>query len=154
VFDYDYGPGFGDKVIGTPPVAARSATPLAKGAVRGNTATLALPNAAIQAHLNDAQAQPLAALVTLPHPSPVSSGRSFDVLVNAPANLAQAATESPFYAGTIAFFGAMTHMTMRHDATFVVPLPKRPEVFAAPAPLPGAKKAAPNATALTIRLVP
>ena len=155
VFDYDYGPGFGDKIISTsPPVAAKSPTPLAKGAVKGNTAMLALPRAAIQTHLNDTSARPLAALVTLPQPGPASSGRSFDVLVNAPANLNQGAADSPFYAGTIAFFGAMTHMTMRHDATFVVPLPKRPEVFAAPAPMAAAKKAAPNAATLTIRLVP
>jgi len=155
VFDYDYGPGFGDKIIGTPPqVAAKSTAPLARAAVTRNIATLSLPNAAVQAHLDSAQAQPLAVQVTLPHPGPASSGRSFDVLVNAPASLTEAAPDSPFFAGTIAFFGAMTHMPMRHDATFVVPLPKRPEVFAAPAPMAGAKKAAANTTALTIRLVP
>ena len=155
MFEYDYEPGFGEKVISTPPqVASRKAAPLVRSAGKGNTASLALPRAAVEAHLNDAAARPLTAQVTLPHPGPASSGRSFDVLVNAPGNVTGAAADSPFYAGTIAFFGAMTHMNMSHDVTFVVPLPKRPQVFAAPAPTAGARKGAANTATLTIRVVP
>ena len=62
-----------------------------KGAGKGNTASLALPRAAVEAHLSDAAARPLIAQVTLPHPGPASSGRSFDVLVNAPGNVTEAA---------------------------------------------------------------
>ena len=72
-------------------------------------------------------AAPAVAQVTLPHPGPASSGPSFDVLVNAPASH-RGAADSPFYAGTIAFFGAMT-AEMRDYATFVVPLPNKPQVF-------------------------
>jgi hypothetical protein len=46
------------------------------------------------------------------------------------------------------------HAAMRHDATFVVPLPKKPQVLRAPAPLAAAKKGPANTTPLTIRLVP
>ena len=74
------------------------------------------------------------AQVTLPHPGPASSGRSFDVLVGAPGQVTEAAADSPILAGTIAFFGAMTHMKMSHAVTFVVPLPKQPQMFVPPVP--------------------
>ena len=45
-------------------------------------------------------------------------------------------------------------MKMSHDVTFVVPLPKQPQMFAAPAPTAGARKGAANTTTLTIRVVP
>ncbi len=43
---------------------------------------------------------------------------------------------------------------MSHDATFVVPLPTRPQVFASPAPMAAAKKAAANVQTVTVRVVP
>jgi tyrosinase len=74
--------------------------------------------------------------------------REFDVLINAPADVTQAAADSPYYAGTIAFFGPMMPgMKMSTDATFAVPLPKTLQAFTA---LPAA---ASNAT-LNIRVVP
>jgi tyrosinase len=159
VFEYDYAPGFGEKVIEPPPAIANAA-PLARGTVKANTASVAVPNAVIQNHLNDALPRPLMAQVTLPHPSATSSSRSFDVLVNAPPGT-QGGADSPFYAGTIGFFGNMTGMKMSHDATFVVPLPKTLQAFtavSAPNAAPGAPKnaelAATNATTLNIRLVP
>ena len=155
VFEYDYEPGFGEKVISTPAqVASTKAAPLARGTAKGNTASVAVPRAAIEAHLSDSIPRPLMAQVTLPHPGPASSGRSFDVLVGAPGQVTEAAADSPFFAGTIAFFGAMTRMKMSHDVTFVVPLPKQPQMFAAPAPTAGARKGPANATTLTIRVVP
>jgi tyrosinase len=42
------------------------------------------------------------------------------VLVNAPAGVTSVDPESPYYAGTISFFGAMRGMAM--DVTFAVPL--------------------------------
>jgi tyrosinase len=157
VFEYDYAPGFGEKVIEPPPaVAAGNAAPLARGTVKANTASVAVSNAVIQNHLNDALPRPLMAQVTLPHPSTTSSSRSFDVLVNAPPGM-QAGADSPYYAGTIGFFGNMTGMKMSHDATFVVPLPKSLQAFATPKTLgapKNAKLAATSATTLNIRLVP
>jgi tyrosinase len=155
VFEYDYAPGFGEKVIEPPPAVANAA-PLARGTVKANTASVAVSNAVIQNHLNDALPRPLMAQVTLPHPSATSSSRSFDVLVNAPPGT-QAGADSPYYAGTIGFFGNMTGMKMSHDATFVVPLPKSLQAFAAPNTLgapKNAKLAAAGATTLNIRLVP
>ena len=44
VFEYDYEPGFGEKVIATPAqVASTKAAPLARGTAKGNTASVALP---------------------------------------------------------------------------------------------------------------
>jgi len=46
------------------------------------------------------------------------------------AGVTQVGADSPYYAGTIAFFGSMmSGMKMSHDATFAVPLPKRPAAF-------------------------
>jgi tyrosinase len=75
------------------------------------------------------------------------------VLVNAPPGT-QAGADSPFYAGTIGFFGAMTGMKMSHDATFVVPLPKQLQAFTTPGAPKNAKLSATNTTTLNIRLVP
>jgi tyrosinase len=162
VFEYDYAPGFGENVV-TPPataVSAKNAAPLARGTVRANAASVAVSNAVIRNHVADALPRPLMAQVTVPHPRATSSARSFDVLVNAPPGT-PAGADSPFFAGTIGFFGNMPGMKMSHDATFVVPLPKNLQAFtAANAPNPtlgapkNAKLAATNATTLNIRLVP
>jgi tyrosinase len=162
VFEYDYAPGFGENVV-TPPapaVSARNTAPLARGTVKANGASVAVSNAVIRNHLADTLPRPLMAQVTLPQPKATSSARSFDVLVNAPPGT-QAGADSPFYAGTIGFFGNMAGMKMSHDATFVVPLPKSLQAFTAvstPNPTLGAPKsaklAATNATTLNIRLVP
>src|SRR5207245_3852693 len=56
--------------------------------------------------------------------------REFDVVVGAPAEVAQVGADSPYYAGTIAFFGNMMRMEgSPTDATFAVPLPRAPEAF-------------------------
>ena len=148
VFEYDYGPGSGDEVILPPrPAVASAKAPPIKGTLRANTAVVAVPREAVQGHLADTQPHPLVAAVTLPRPGGLSTARRFDVLVNAPAGASQVDADSPYYAGTIAFFGPMMpgmHMSM--DTTFAVPLPKRLPAFTALA-------AAPSAT-LNIRVVP
>jgi tyrosinase len=147
VFDYDYQPGFGEAIVQPPgtAVAAKAAPPV-KGRVKGNAGSVVVPGAAVQSHLADAQPRPLMAQVTLPRPSGLSTAREFDVLVNAPPGVTQVSADSPYYAGTIAFFGpTMPGMKMSADAAFAVPLPKRPEAFAI--------GAANNAT-LNIRVVP
>ena len=47
------------------------------------------------------------------------------MIVGGPEDLTQVTADSPYYAGTMAFFGPTMQMEgMSHDATFVVPLPK------------------------------
>jgi tyrosinase len=131
-FNYSYEPGFGEKVVETPSggLKATQAKPPLRGVVKGNTASVGVPTAAIKNHLAAPLGASLIAEVTLPRPSGTSSAREFDVIVGAPANVTQVDADSPFYAGTIAFFGNMTHMHhMPADATFAVPLPKAPQAF-------------------------
>jgi tyrosinase len=108
-FDYDYQPGFGEDVIQPPStaVAARAAVAPVQGSVKANVGSVVVPRAAIQSHLADTLPRPLMAAVTLPRPSGLSTAREFDVLINAPADVTQASADSPYYAGTIAFFGPM-----------------------------------------------
>ena len=107
VFDYNYTPGTGEKIVEPPAaaVAARRALPLLKGTLKANVASVAVPNAAIENHLADTLSQPLVAVVTIPRPSGLSNAREFDVLVNAPPGVTQVSADSPYYAGTVAFFG-------------------------------------------------
>jgi tyrosinase len=148
LFDYDYEPGFGEEVVQSPnaAVAASKAAPPVKGTVKANVGSVAVSSAMIQSHLADTLPRPLMAEVTLPRPSGTSTAREFDVLVNAPPGVTQVSADSPYYAGTIAFFGPMMPgMKMSTDATFAVPLPKTLQAFTA---LTAAR------TTLNIRVVP
>ena len=88
----------------------------------------------------------------MPRPTDASSDRQFDVLVDAPSDVTQVSSDSPYYAGTIAFFGGMMHMPgMTSDATFLVPLPKRKRTFKG---LTEANGAEAKRVAVTIRVVP
>jgi tyrosinase len=131
-FDYYYESGFGDQEVSAAgsKLTAQHPAPQVIGAVKGNTASVTLPTAAIKAHLSAGNIPSLFAEVTLPHPGADSSGREFDVIVGAPAGVTQVSADSPYYAGAIAFFGHMMNMAgPSHQATFVIPLPKSPEVF-------------------------
>lgn len=67
-------------------------------------------------------AQQLYALITFDRPTDRNSPREFVVLLNAPDDVKTAPPGSPYYAGSVAFFGApMPGMT--HRSTFIVPLP-------------------------------
>ena len=147
VFDYDYEPGFGEQVVEPPSAAvAASKAPPVKGNVKGNAASVVMPRATVQNHLAE-NARPLMAEITLPRPAGRSTAREFDVLINAPPDVTQVAADSPYYAGTLAFFGPlMPGMKMAMDASFAVPLPKKPDAF------PGL--AAANNATLNIRVVP
>lgn len=149
VFDYDYEPGFGEAVV-QPPAAALAgakAAPAIKATIKGNVATVVVPRPAVQSHLAEATPRPLMAQVTVPRPGGTSTQREFDVLVNAPPGVTQVSADSPYYAGTVAFFGSMMPgMQMSHDATFAVPLPRTLRAFTT-------LGAANNAT-LTIQVVP
>lgn len=148
-FEYDYEAGFGEQVV-NPPAALltqRRRRPLVRGVVRGSAATLSVPTETVREHLAAAGGASLVAEVTLPHPGPDSADREFDVIVNAPAGVTEVGADSPYYAGTVAFFGKMMGMEgMVMDATFAVPLPKSPQTFRS-------LGAAAN-TAVNIRIVP
>jgi tyrosinase len=128
-FHYDYEPGSGDEVAETAGALLKShARLLLKGEMNGHTGSIAVPRAAVNEHLSSAAAASLIAEVTVQRPSASSFTREFDVIVGAPAGVTQVDADSPYYAGTIAFFGHMSHV-MSEDATFAVPLPKRRAVF-------------------------
>jgi tyrosinase len=148
VFDYDYEPGSGEDVVQqpSPPVAANR-PPTLTAAINNNSGTVTVPRAAIQNHLAATAQRPLIAQVTLPRPGGLATAREFDVLVNAPPGVTNTGPDTPYYAGTVAFFGpTMPGMNMSMDTTFAVPLPKA---------LPAFTKlgAAANAT-LDIRVAP
>lgn len=143
-FNYDYEPGYPERVSSE--VSHRR--PKIRGMVRANRATITVSNAAIREHLAEPEAASLIAEVTLPHPTPSSPSREFDVLVGAPPDVTSVSADSPYYAGTIAFFGIMTHAhAMAGDATFAVPLPRKPQAFRNLA-------AAETNSAVNIRIVP
>src|SRR5262249_23722047 len=149
VFDYDYEPGFGENIV-TPPspvLAATGVVPPIKGRLKANAASVAVPTTAIQSRLAEAIPRPLMAQITVPRPTVTSSAREFDVLVNAPEGVTQVGADSPFYAGTIAFFGpTIPGMRMSANATFAVPLPRTLQALAA--------VGATNKATLNIRVVP
>jgi tyrosinase len=122
-FDYDYELGSGDEVI-TPPPVALAAPPKTRfaGKLKGQVGVVAVPAALLKQATESKTGRTLVAQVTLPHPSAPSAQRNFDVLVNAPPGVTSVDADSPYYAGTIAFFGYMPHRAM--DATFHVPLTK------------------------------
>jgi tyrosinase len=128
-FNYQYQPGFPERFEQTSGVQGRPQRPPVRGTVRGNRATLSLPSAVVKEHLA-APGATLIAEVTVPHPTPSNPTREFHVLVGAPANVTDAGPDSPFYAGTIAFFGNVSHAHgAAPEATFAVPLPKTPQAF-------------------------
>ncbi|MDE1148155.1 MAG: tyrosinase family protein [Azospirillaceae bacterium] len=140
-FGYDYEPGFGSDIKAGTAVASNAVPRTFKGSLKNKAVTLALPHAAVENH----QAAPLARLVAeITVARPDKGGREFTVLVNAPPGVTEAAPDSPYYGGIIAFFGpAMPGMAM--DMTFTVPLPKTLQAFT--------QLGAGNAD-LNIRLVP
>ncbi|KRB07158.1 tyrosinase family protein [Lysobacter sp. Root690] len=131
VFDYDYGPGFGSE-LPIVPKRKSGATKygVIKGGIEAGAASVLLPNTLVEQHLASAQPASLIAEVTLDRPEGLAVTREFDVLVNAPADVERVDANSPYYAGTLAFFGpTMPNMAMSHSATFAVPLPKTLRAF-------------------------
>ena len=150
-FDYEYDDkGFGERLV--KPDVARLTTqkpPVAAAQVSANTASVAIPAATLQGRDDTDIPRPLMAQVTLARPEGTSGARQFRIFVGAPADAKNLGVDSPYYAGTVGFFGPpMTGMHMSHDTTFAVPLP--PAVHAS------AKSLAANATSanLAISVVP
>lgn len=128
--DYIHAARFGyryDKLVPYVPTAtkvAEGAAPLLLGASQdGGTVSLSAP------------AGRMIATITFERPTAMDAPRQFDVLVNAPADVKTVAADSPYYAGTISFFGGLAAHGPAHAAhaahnggnrvTFVVPLPDR-----------------------------
>ena len=147
-FDYDYEPGFGEKIVQPPAAAALAAEKPARSCViEANVGSVVLKRAAMQGHIAETSSRPLMAQITLTRPDGIAGAREFDVLVNAPEGVTQVAADSPYYAGTFAFFGPMMHgMRMASETTFAVPLPHTLQAFAGLAET--------TATKLNIRVVP
>lgn len=123
--------------------SARPAPPL-KATLKNGVASVVLP--ALSAAEGNAPARPVVVAVTLARPPEPSSPREFDVLVNAPADVKSVEADSPYFGGTVAFFGPPMR-GMAHDVTFAVPL--HPNVKAL-----GSTRNASSPLKLEIRLVP
>lgn len=137
-FGYAYAPPT------TPPparlVAAARKAPPVKAAMVSGVARVELP-APSAAEVT----RPVVVALTLARPADPSE-REFDVLVNAPADVTSATVGSPYYGGTIAFFGPPMH-GMTHDSTFVLRLHPRARALTEQAAGGGTLK-------LELRLVP
>jgi tyrosinase len=134
-FNYDYDDkGFGENLI--KPEVAKLTTqkaPVAAAQVSANAASVAVPAATLQGRGNTDIPRPLMAQITLARPQGTSSVRQFRVFVGAPPDATNLGVDSPYYAGTVGFFGPqMTGLDMSHEATFAVPLPSRLHALAAP----------------------
>ncbi|MGY8684947.1 tyrosinase family protein [Bradyrhizobium sp. UFLA05-153] len=134
-FDYDYDDkGFGETLVG-PEVAdlATQKPPVAAARVSANAASVEVPAAILQGRSNANNPRPLVAQVTLMRPQGTSSARRFRVFVGAPSDATNLGVDSPYYAGTVGFFGPqMADMGMSHEATFAVPLPATLHALTAP----------------------
>lgn len=126
-FEYDYEPGFGEEIIPAP--MQQKLRQSMKGEVKGSSGSVDVPRAAVNEHLSS-DLPTLLAEITLARPHDSPHTREYDVLIGAPAGVTDADAGSPYYAGTLAFFGFMRHEAeMPHDTTFVVPVPQRRDVF-------------------------
>jgi len=112
-FDYDYAPVTEETGL----VAAASSHPgTLKAAMANGAAKLSLSAAA--------QSGRIVAAITVTRSTDPTAARDYDVLVGAPADITQVDADSPYYAGTISFFGPPM-AGMAHDEIFAVPLPRR-----------------------------
>lgn len=128
--DYIHTARFGylyDKLVpyvSTATKVAEGAAPLLLGASQdGGTVSLSAP------------AGRMIATITFERPTASDAPRQFSVLVNAPADVKTVGVDSPYYAGTISFFGGLAAHGPAHAAhaahgggnrvTFVVPFPEQ-----------------------------
>jgi tyrosinase len=99
--------------------------------IAANAASVRVP-AAVMPQRRQATEIPrsLVAQITLQRPA---VSREVRIFVGAPADATNLGTDSPYYAGTVGFFGPpMPGMQMSHEATFAMPLPPQLPALAAP----------------------
>jgi tyrosinase len=161
-FDYDYAPAFGSDEV--PKFRMRRLQAPLAASVDEDSATVTVPKALVQRHQDAMPTAALIAEITIDRPMGLSVSREFDVLVNAPEDIERVDHDSPYYAGTLSFFGpGMPGMAMSHTTVFTLPLPKRLQAFAQPqsgsatldirlVPSSGGAKEAPKV--LAVRIVP
>ena len=131
-FDYEYDRlGFGEELIEAPKPVAQAAAPVAAEHIAANAASVRVSAAVMpQRRLATEIPRPLMAQITLQRPA---ESREVRIFVGAPADATNLGTDSPFYAGTVGFFGPpMPGMQMSHEATFAMPLPPQLPALAAP----------------------
>lgn len=142
-FDYDYEPGFGSDYR---PKPALRTQPALMATVDEDSAMVAVPKALADRHRSAKEAAVLVAEITVERPDGLAATREFDVVANAPDSVTRVTPDSPYYVGTIAFFGpGMPGMAMSHTTTFTLPLPRR---------LPAFAQLASGGTGLDLRLLP
>ena len=117
-FGYTYEPGTGEEMTRKcPPLLTAARTRPVAATVKGGIATLAVAPASLAA----APGHPAVASVRVPYPANASAPRTFAVLVNAPPGNTDTSPKSPYFAGTIGFFGFMPGMSGM-SVDFEVPL--------------------------------
>ncbi len=122
-FDYDYVYARRNDMLEAVTLpAAAGAVRLVRGTRSDGAVRVAVPNEAV----TTSGPRQLIAEVTLERPRGLNNTREFDVLINAPEGTASVAADSPYYAGTVSFFGpTMAGMDHSHPTTFAVPLPQK-----------------------------
>ncbi len=143
-FEYTYEPSTTTASAGL--LDAIKAEAPVKAVLKKGVATAALRAPGRQADAG-VSARPVVATLTVPRPTEAGSAREFDILVNAPPDVTSVEADSPYYGGTVAFFGPPMH-GMKHDHTFSIPLSPKLRALAEAAAAPGGK-----ATQLALRLV-
>ncbi|PJR90799.1 tyrosinase [Ochrobactrum sp. 695/2009] len=125
VLDYDYAPGTGENIIYTANRINSNNSFLYEGVSNGTTASVNIPSKFLDTK-NGTQ-KSLVVSVGFDRPD---SDRNFDVLVNAPQATTSVTTSSPYYGGSIAFFGpSMSHMAMSSEAIFTITLPRTLQIY-------------------------
>jgi tyrosinase len=115
-FGYTY-----DEDRSAAPAALVKAEAPTRATIRKGVAAFTLKAASTKAANANAPARPVVAAITVSRSTEGSSPREFDVLVNAPPDVTSVEANSPYYGGTVAFFGPPMS-GMKHDVTFAVPL--------------------------------
>lgn len=125
LLDYDYAPGTGENIIYTAKRINYNDPFLYEGESNGTTASVNIPSKFLDAK-NGTQ-KSLIVSVGFDRPA---SDRNFDVLVNAPQVTTSVTTSSPYYGGSIAFFGpSMSDMAMSSEAIFTITLPRTLQIY-------------------------
>lgn len=122
---YDYEPGSGENIINTSVRADLGNSYTYYGDGDGDSMSIQIPSKFLD--LTNETNKSLVVTISFNRPD---KGRGFDILVNAPQGMTTVDTDSPYYAGTVAFFGPpMSGMTMSDDTAFTIILPQTLEIF-------------------------